>query len=450
MKFILGLSTLVLTVPLIAQDCALTHTLFADQAKMDNYEAAYPYLQEVRKSCPDYHISTYQYGDRIYKDRLEKAAAGDKLAVFNEYKQFYQERFQYFPQNTPEGKMLADLAQVQFDYNLGSRMEQYRAFENAYNKDKDGFTSAKSIYTYFSLAVDLFTENQLPVEEVFTLYDELIAKIEKEENDLAGKITPLIEKQDRGVALEAAEERLLKAGETNLDSYSKIKNGINGKLGNIADCDNLILLYEKDFEANKTDIKWLQGVNSRLSAKECTEPFSFRVAEALHAIEPSASSAYIIGARAENEGNINAALEYYNQAAELFTDNTRKAQIYAKIGDVYRKRGNLSNARNYYRKAIDSRPSFGYAYLQIAAMYSSSSNDCGATPFEKRAINWLAAEQARTAARVDPSVAATANAAASSYMQRAPQRQDIFIEGMEGKTIVFSCWIGGSIKVPSL
>src|SRR5690606_35552563 len=119
------------------------------------------------------------------------------LAVFNEYKQFYQERFQYFPQNTPEGKMLADLAQVQFDYNLGSRMEQYRAFENAYNKDKDGFTSAKSIYTYFSLAVDLFTENQLPVEEVFTLYDELIAKIEKEENDLAGKITPLIEKQDR-------------------------------------------------------------------------------------------------------------------------------------------------------------------------------------------------------------------------------------------------------------
>lgn len=450
MKFFLAFLTIAFSAPLMAQDCMLSHTLFTDQAKIENYEAAYPYLLELRKNCPSYHITTYQYGDRVYKDRLEKANASEKLAVFNEYKEFYQERFKYFPDNTPEGKMLSDLAQMQFDNGFGTKMEQYQAFDNAYKKDKDGFTSPKSIYTYFSLAVDLFTENQLPVETVFNLYDEIIAKIEKEENDLASKITPLIEKQDRGESLTSAEEKLLKAGETNLDSYSKIKNGVNGKLGNIADCDNLILLYEKDFEANKTNINWLQGVAQRLSAKECTEPFSFQIAEALHALQPTAASAYTIGLRAEKEGNINSALEYYNQAADLFTDNTKKAQMFSKIADVYRKRGNLSNARNFYRKAIDVRPSFGYAYLQIAAMYSASANECGNTPFEKRAVNWLAAELARTAARVDPSVAGAANAAAESYMQRAPSKQDIFLEGMEGKSVQFNCWIGGSVKVPNL
>jgi hypothetical protein len=83
-------------------------------------------------------------------------------------------------------------------------------------------------------------------------------------------------------------------------------------------------------------------------------------------------------------------------------------------------------------------------------MYSASANECGNTPFEKRAVNWLAAELARTAARVDPSVAGTANAAAESYMQRAPSKQDIFLEGMEGKSVQFNCWIGGSVKVPNL
>ena len=110
----------------------------------------------------------------------------------------------------------------------------------------------------------------------------------------------------------------------------------------------------------------------------------------------------------------------------------------------------MSNARNFYRRAIDVRPSFGAAYLQLAAMYANSSNECGSTVFEKRAINWLAADLARTAARVDPSIASNANAAANSYMGRAPQKQDIFIEDMAGKTITFNCWVGGSVRVPNL
>ncbi|MEZ4859456.1 MAG: hypothetical protein R2781_11670, partial [Flavobacteriaceae bacterium] len=89
-------------------------------------------------------------------------------------------------------------------------------------------------------------------------------------------------------------------------------------------------------------------------------------------------------------------------------------------------------------------------YLKIAQMYAQSSNDCGATVFEKRAVNWKAAEMADKAARVDGSIASTAREAANSYRQRAPSKSDIFSEGMAGKTISFSCWIGGSIKVPNL
>ena len=433
------------------EDCAVTLSLFAEPAKIESYDTAYPYLQQLRQDCPDFHISIYQYGERIYKDRIEKATTDEaRLAEFNEYKKLLEERLRYFPQDTSEGTVYSSIAQVMFDYKIGSLKGQFDAFDKAYKSDKEGFTSPKSIYTYFSLSIALFDNGQKDIQDVFELYDEIINKIEIEENLWAERITPLIEKQDNQESLSSSEERLLKAGEINLTNYSKVKSGVNGKLGNIADCDNLIPLYQKDFEEKKNDEKWLRIASERLSAKECEDPIFFKLAEQLHKLEPSAKSAYYLGQLAEADGKTTLALEYYNQSAELQTNPHERARVYYKIAESFRKKGSSSQARNFYRKAINEKPSMGRAYLQIATMYAKSSNDCGKDVFEKRAINWLAAELANTAARVDPSVADNARAAAQSYLQRAPTKQDIFTAGMAGKTVSFSCWVGGSVKVPQL
>ncbi|HLW40427.1 MAG TPA: hypothetical protein VKX31_08555 [Brumimicrobium sp.] len=433
------------------EDCAVLISLFAEPAKIGNYDAALPYLKQLREQCPGFHLSMYQLGERLYKDRVEKSQAAEQRAEFEEYKKLWQERLQHFPDNTQEGTMNSTIAQVMFDNKIGTAAEQFDAFDRAYNSDKENFTSPKAIYTYFSLAIELYDVGQKEIQEVFDLYDEIINKIEDEENALATRITPLIEKQDNQENLSAQEERLLKAGETNLVSYSRVKSSVNAKLGILADCENLIPMYNRDFEDKKSDVEWLKNVNSRLSSKECTDdPIFFKVSQALHELQPSSRSAYSLGQLAEADGKRSLALEYYNQSAELEQDPNVKANTYYRIAENFRKAGSLSQARNFYRKAIDAKPSMGRAYLQIAAMYASSANDCGDTVFEKRAINWLAADLARTAARVDPSVASNANAAVESYLGRAPSKSDIFTDAMEGKTITFSCWVGGSVKVPKL
>ncbi|GGD89914.1 hypothetical protein GCM10011312_12240 [Planktosalinus lacus] len=433
------------------EECVITLTLFTDAAKVENYTEAYPHLQNLRRDCPDFHLSMYQYGERLYKHRIENAEEDQKMAEYNEYKKLYRERLQYFPEKTKEGTMLADFAQVMFDNRIGTAMDMFDAFDAAYKKDKENFTSPKSLYTYFSLAVDLQAAGKKDVSEVFELYDELIAKIEEEENSLAARITPLIEKQDAGTKLSQSEEKLLSAGETNLRAYSQVKGSVNGKLGILADCENLIPLYNKDFEEKKTDVDWLQSAAGRLSAKECEDPLFFKLVQELHNLNPSSRSAYYLGQLAEADGKSKVALDYFLQSAELETNNNKKADTYYKLGENYRKTGSLSNARTFYRKAIEAKPSYGRAYLQIASMIANSSNNCGDNVFERRAINWLAADLARTAARVDPSVAGNANAAANSYMQRAPSRGLIFQEGMQGKTISFGkCWVGGSVRVPNL
>lgn len=432
------------------QDCARTAALAYSDAKANNYDAAYPKIQQLREDCPTYHIATYQYGERILKDRLDKAPEGEKQAVAEELMKLYRERLQHFPDKTDAGKVNADIAQLMYDAKVGTTEEQFQAFDKAFKADQNSL-NAKSLYTYFYLLVELQDAGKKDLQEVFDSYDVVTAKLEEQENETAEGLAQLIEKQEAGQELTDREQKRLNAFETNLKAYSAVKGSINAKLGQRADCDNLIPLYSKDFEQNKSNTEWLKRVNSRLSGKDCTDdPLFLRVSEALHKLEPSASSAYSLGQLAEAEGKQAKALEYYNQAAELQKDPSVRANIYYRIGNQYKEKGQFGQARNFYRRALEARPSYGRAYLQIANMIGQSANNCGETAFDKRAVYWKAAEYADRAGRVDPSISSTANETAVAYRGRAPQKSDIFQNDMQGKTINIGCWIGESVRVPNL
>ncbi|NJW53125.1 tetratricopeptide repeat protein [Salinimicrobium oceani] len=432
------------------QECATTAALAYSDAKANNYDAAWTRIQTLRKDCPSYHIATYQYGERILKDKLDKAPEGEKKAVAQELIALYKERLQHFPAKTDAGKVNADIAQIMYDAQIGTTEEQFQAFDKAFKADPNSL-NAKSLYTYFYLLVELQDAGKKDLQEVFDMYDVVTAKLEEQENETAEGLAKLIEKQEAGEELTDKEQKRLNAYEINLKAYSAVKGSINAKLGQRADCDNLIPLYSKDFDQNKSNVEWLKRVNNRLSGKDCTEdPLFVKVSEALHKLEPSASSAYSLGQLAEANGNQAKALEYYNQAAQLQKDPSVRANIYYRIGNQYKEKGQFGQARNFYRKALEAKPSYGRAYLQIAGMIGQSANNCGDTAFEKRAVYWKAAEYADRAGRVDPSISSTANETAAAYRGRAPQRSDIFQNDMQGKTITIGCWIGESVRVPNL
>ncbi len=427
-------------------DCVITLSYFTEPAKAKNYVAALPFYEKLIKECPGENLAIYQYAAYMFKDFIAK---GDSTKV-DDLIQSYKYRLKYFPKDTKEGEVLMDIAQLKFDHNIGTKTEEFAAFDEAFKKDPESFTSAKSLYTYFSLAVDLQSTGEKDIQEIFDLYDIVIEKIEMQENDLASKMTPLMAKQEAGEKLSPTDTRFMEVAENNIGVYGTVKGSVNGKLGILADCPNLVQLYAKDYEANKNDVAWVKRASERLSAKDCEDPLFTKLGQQLHILEPSAKSAYYLGKLAEKEGKSSKALEYFNQAADLVTSNADKANIYYSIAENARKNGSLGTARTYYNKMLEVKPSAGIAYLRIAQMYSDSSNSCGNTVFEKRAINWLAADMADKAARVDASLASSARSAAAAYRQRAPQKSDIFSDGMAGKTVSFNCWIGGSVRVPNL
>ncbi len=431
----------------VPNDCYETLSLFVEPAKTKNYEGALPYYDNVITKYPKFSLATYQYGAKMFSYFVKQ---GDKSKV-NDLIKSYEDRMAYFPTKTKKGKTLATIAQVKYDNSVGTKMQQFLAFDNAYKEDAATFTSPKSLYTYFSLAVSLYENGEKPIEDIFDLYEIVYLKVANERIDLATKATVLYNRKEAGEKLSTKDTKRLKSYGTNLNAYSKVTGSLEGKLGKLADCENLVPLYTKDFEEKKGDIKWVKKAASRLSAKECTEdPLFLELVKQLDNLEPTAESKLYLSQLERNKGNISKSISYLEESAMMQTDNFKKAKIYFRIAELKRKQGSYRSARSYYNKTLKYNPSQGRCYLRIAQMYSKSSNDCGATVFEKRAVNWLAANMADKAALVDASIASEAKRASTSYRQRAPSKSDIFSDGMAGKTISFNCWIGGSVKVPSL
>ena len=440
------------TIALNAQDdCATKLSLFDAPVRIKNYEGARPHFADLRENCPRVNIALYQGGEKLLKHDLKQAANGDKQAIAQDLIAFLKQREQHFPAKTKTGYNAAKIAQILTDNKIGTTKSQFDAFKAAWEKDKNTITDPKNIYTYFKLAVDSYKANQIPLESVFDLYDEVKAKMNKESNSLASKLAPLLTKQDNGETFSSKEKSSLKRYETNLRAFSIFSTNTDVYFGDLADCPNLIPFYGKDFEAKKNDIAWVKEAAGRIAGKDCTDdPLFIKLVEQLHNLEPSAKSAKYLGILALKNGDTKGAIDYFNQSANLETENSEKADVYRRIANLYKKQGSYGQARTFYNKVLDLEPSCGRCYLNIAAMYNASANNCGETTFDKRAVYWLAANVAEKAARVNPSLKKNATAAAANYRGKAPSKSDVFNSGKEGQTIRIGCWIGRSVKVPSV
>jgi len=185
--------------------------------------------------------------------------------------------------------------------------------------------------------------------------------------------------------------------------------------------------------------------------KECIDaPLYVTLVKAYDAASPSADTKYFLATILFKQGKNSEAEGYLKQSYDLTTDKLKKAKLAKRIANNFKKRGSYGTARNYYRESLKLNPSDGTPHLYIASMYAKSANNCGDSNFNKRAVFWYAAQEARKAGRVDPNLKSTANKTAASYEGNAPTKSEIFTEGNQGSTIKIGCWIGGSVTVPNI
>tara|TARA_R110002049_G_scaffold95397_1_gene234260 strand:+ start:6970 stop:8349 length:1380 start_codon:yes stop_codon:yes gene_type:complete len=431
-----------------------TLSIMTEYAKAKNYDAAYNPCMELRTRNPKYNRAIYVYGEKILEDKIDKSTGADKVAHINDLLKLWEERGEHFASKTPKGEYAAMACQLKYehkeDLNLTNE-ELYGCFDAAYKLDKETFTNPKSLYTYFSLMVDLYDAGKKSAADLFNKYDDIVEKVEGEVKNYSLNLNKLIEKEEAGTALTKKEENYKRFYESYLKAYDQISDGIDQKLGDRANCENLIPLYTKDFEEYKTDAIWLKRAVSRIYYKECTEdPLYEKLVKAYDDTAPSADTKYFVGTILLKNGKENEAIGYFQKSFDLEKDSFKKSKLANRIGLILKKKGRYGQARGYFRDALRLNPSNGRPYLSIAAMYASSANDCGDSTFNKRAVYWLAADEARKAARVDPTLSKAAGQSIANYEAKAPSKADIFSAGNSGQTINIGCWIGASVTVPKI
>ncbi len=458
-RFLIVLSFLFVSLNVSSQineDDINSLSIFSEYVKAKNYDAAYEPWIELRERNPKFNSAIFVYGERILKHMIKNSSADKKVDFINDLVKLWNEKRINFPNKTPLGDVLAKSAQLQYDYmselNL-TKSQVYEMFNSAFITDSNTFNNPKNLYTYFGLIVDLYDQELKSAEELFTKYDEISEKVEKEIKNYTNKVNEFLpdEISESDVELSPKDKKRVSSYNSFLKAYDQISKGMEKKIGDRANCDNLIILYDRSYEENKDNGIWLQRALNRLFSKECMDSELFvKILQQKNMLDPNASTSYYLGIIKAKEGKSSEALEYYNQAIELENDGYEKAKILFRIATQFKKDGLFSRARSYYMQALRFNPSMGRCYLAIAQMYASSAKNCGSENFTQRAVYWLASNEALKASRVDSKLKKLANQSSRNYLAKAPQKSEIFSSGREGEIIKIGCWIGRTVKVPKL
>ncbi|WP_073082844.1 tetratricopeptide repeat protein [Winogradskyella jejuensis] len=434
------------------EECMNNLSIFDSYAKNKKYDEAYEPWMKVRTKCPQFNRAIYVRGEKILEHKIDKSSGAEKVDFIRDLLKVYEEYNQYYASKFPLGKMQYEKGKLSYKYKkeLGLSDEQlYNVFDKGYTDDLNNFNDPKGLYIYFKMMVKLYDSGKKTPQELFDKYDDVNDKIEEEVGKLSEKVNKLIQKEESGATLTKKEASRKSSYESYLNAYDQISGSVDTEIGNRATCEVLIPLYQKDFDEKKNDTKWLQRAMNKMYAKECTDdPMFIKVVQQKNTIEPNADTAYYLGVLKEKEGKTAEAEKYYKQSMDLQTDSLKKWKLVYRLAEKNRKKGSYGKARQLYNECLKLNPSNGNPHLRIAGMYASSANNCGDSTFNKRAVYWLAAAEARKAGRVDGRLKKAAAQSAASYEAKAPDKSMIFSASNSGSTIKIGCWIGRSVTVP--
>jgi len=202
------------------QQCLQNLSIFAENAKVKNYTAAYEPWKLVKEECPKLNVAIYSYGERILKDRLKNATPADKAATEQALLSLYDDWITYFPTKkgvSEVGEILSSKAQTMIDFKIGSTKEVYAIFDRAYIEDANSFTNPKRLYNYFKTLYDTYKkgDNSVTTEMLFNKYEEVSEKFEIEATSLAKKLDVILKKEESGAALTTKDLKRKRVYDTN-------------------------------------------------------------------------------------------------------------------------------------------------------------------------------------------------------------------------------------------
>lgn len=399
-------------------ECIKNLSIYQEFFKQKAYTEAYDAWKDVLKYCPANSLNTYIRGNTILKQVIAKESDATKKAEYvDELLNLWDLRSQYFGR---PGYCLGMKGQDLRTYRPSEIMQAKELFSSAMN-----YQDEKGVYPvpfwYLGCIVDAFKANLAQKEEIFEAYDKAVAMLE------------YIKAKD--------------AGDTNIDNALA---GCDALLEPFASCEDLINIYGKKFEENKSNIDFLKKATKMLDNRSCTDSeLFFKATEALHSLEPTPQSAYLMAKMCYAKKEYKQAIDYISKEVDNLEKDSEKINSYMLLADSYMNTSQYSLGKDACNKALAINPNEGRVYLMIGHLYAAGAKLCGDDAvIGQRAAFWAAVDKYNKAKQVDPSVAEAANKFIAAYQAYFPSGDDIFTHGLkEGDSYTIQCWFSETTTI---
>ena len=431
--------------------CIEAISLYNVNLQNKNYAAAYPEWKKVFTNYPVARVDTYTKGEQLLKALIAATTDEAKKAEYvNELLSVYDQQMKYIDKlqeitKTPlsEGTVLGKRALAYISYVPKASLDSaYNMLSKSVNMEK-GNSEYLITQQFMKMSAQKYKANKAThgeqiiqdyldastyVVEVLDKYNERIDFYEKKYKETSDP-KDSVRADGFGKMIGAA-----RVARSNIDAYF-INSGA-------ASCQDLDTIYAPKIEANKDNIDYLNKVINVMSMLKCTNEDAYLTAsEYALAINPTAKAAMGVGFRYFKKGETDKALELFDQAIELETSVTNKAEMCYKAGVANYSIKKYAKAREYAQKAISLNSTYGAPYILIAQCYAAAPNWNDNATLNK-CTYYAVLDKLNKAKAVDPSVANEVQKMYSAYSTHTPKIEDLFFLGYsKGQAITIGGWI---------
>ncbi len=436
--------------------CIETITIVNVNLNNKDYATAYESWKTIFNEFPVARVDTYTNGVKLLTELIKKESdPAKKEAYIQELLSIYDQEIKYIDKlqaitktKLSAGQLLGKKALAYMQYYKDAPVDtMYNMLAKSVEMEKgmSEYAVTERFMKYSALKykqdkshseqiIDDYLNASIYIVEVLDKYHDNIERSEKKYQE-EGNPRDSLNAIAYGKMIDAS-----RISKSNIDAYF-INSGA-------ASCEDLSKIYAPTLEANKGNIEYLNKVLSVMSMLKCTNEDTYlTAAEYALAIEPTAKAAMGCGYRYYKKGEIDKAIEFFDQAIELEASITTKAELCYKVGLIQYSLNNYAKARSYANKALSFNSKYGQPHILIAQCYGAA-NKWSEDDIMNGCTYFLCLDRLDRAKAVDPSVKREADKLFAIYSKHTPKIEDLFMRGYEaGKVINIGGWINESTKI---
>jgi tetratricopeptide (TPR) repeat protein len=412
--------------------CNEARSLYSSYEKQEDYHEAYIQWGKACEICPEEYIeSVYSAGIRLLEEEYDSAETAEN-----------------------EARMTSCADSIFMLYDR--RLELHANDENP--EERFELLGRKAVSYYKLRSDDPVTANGWFMESIAGLKEQSSAAVLtygyltsfyslKKLDDEAAKAKRQAMLTEYLVYSGYAEAQLAAAQAEGKDRSVKT---IDKTLANlekvfvaIAKCEDMVPVLQQKVEETPDDLQLKKDVLKLLNKKECIDNDLFLpVATAVHAVEPSVTSAYVIASEFKRNDQFEESFEYIKQALELCGDCAEREQYLFDAGEAALVLNQFNTAKSYARDMLALNANSAEAYILIGNAIMNGATACNDGALGTRLAYLVAADYyGRAKGLAEGDLAEAAGKKLTSASKQFPTREDVFNVGKS---------VGETIQVPSI